>query len=140
LIKTASYPHSLIFEVAFRILCAGSAGLLLIIGRKMFLSLQLGDSHRHRIERLVTAPTWEFNTGSSVAHEMAVRVNVDRAFNMGDIKSVYAICAWFSSCVAGLWQATFGFGVFEGFNCPMVACMGLRIVGLTTLAPLPCCR
>jgi hypothetical protein len=47
------------------------------------LAIQLGDSHRHRIERLVTALIWESNARSSGTHEMAVQFNVDRAFNSG---------------------------------------------------------
>ena len=64
----------------------------------------------------MTAPIWEFNARRSGTHEMAERVNVDRAFNVGDIKSVCAIRAYHSSCVAVLWSATFGFGMFEESN------------------------
>ena len=46
-----------------------------------------------------------------MAREMAVRVNVDYAFNTGDIKSVYVICAGISLRVARLWFAMLGFGV-----------------------------
>ena len=75
------------------------------------MATQLGDSDRHRIERLVMAITCELKARSSGTDGLAVRVNVDYAFNTEDIAPVYAICAWISLRMARLWFAMLGFGM-----------------------------
>lgn len=62
-------------------------------------------------------PAGALDARSSETRVMAGRSNVDRTFNVGDIKSVSAICAWLFSRVAELWFAALGFGVVEGFGC-----------------------